>query len=179
VAFGSGGLFNFPSRGTFSYLEGQREDTNSSVSGAPDKILVDVKPSKVRASNDGANSLFFEEGLDYVLFSRQRLIALFEGRVLAARLYRGVGGRKIAKKIHDLGSYRGKPLGACETASALLIETSDGLAIISHRDNSSRFFSCGPTVSLRTFPNSKRYLELATRTSEAGAYLYAVVPQLN
>ena len=177
VTFGSGGLFNFPSRSSFSYLEGQREDTDSSVKGAPDKVLVNVEPAEVSVSDGGSSALFLEEDLDYVLFSRQRLIALSGGRVVAARLNRDIHGRRIAKKVHELGSYEGIPLTACETASSLIIETSDGLVFISHYDALSTFRPCGPTVSIRTFPNSKRYLELATRTSETGAYLVAAMPR--
>ncbi len=177
ATFGSGGLFNFPSRNEFSYLEGQREDTNSSARSVPDKVLVGVEPASVSTSSDGSGSPFLNETLDYILFSRQRLIALLEGRVFAARLYRSIGGRRIAKRVHRIGRYKGKPLTACETTSSLIIETSDGLVAISHKDNTSTFRPCGPTVSIRSFPNSKRYLELATRTSEDGAYLHAAIPR--
>lgn len=176
ATFGYGGLFNFPSRGTFSYLEGQREDTRSSARGVPDKVLVNVEPASVSASTDNLNSLFLKEDLDYVLFSRQRLVALLDGQVFAARLHRARGGRRIAKKVHRLGQYEGTPLTACETSSSLIVETSDGLVTISLYDYSSNFRRCGSTVSIRTFPNSKRYLELITRTSEEGAYLYAAMP---
>jgi len=177
VTFGSGGLFNFPSRSSFSYLEGHREDTDSSIRGTPDKVLVDVEPAEVSASTGGLSSLFLDADLEYVLFSRQRLIALLDGQIIAARLYRDVSGRRIAKKVHKLGHYEGKPLTACETASSLIVETSDGLISVAHADASSRFRQCGPTVSMRTFPNSKRYLELVTRTSESGAYLHAAMPR--
>ena len=39
------------------------------------------------ASNDGSGSPFLKESPDYVLFSRQRLIALLGGRIVAARLH--------------------------------------------------------------------------------------------
>ena len=177
ATFGSGGLFNFTTRQSVSYLEGEREATTSDERGVPEKVLVAVEAAEMSASTDQQRSLFLDDGLDYVLFSRQRLIALRDGRVAASRLHRDEGGRRIANTVHELGRYTGRPLSACETSSMLLIETSSGLFSASLDSDASEFRPCGVTVSLRTFPSSKRYLELAARTAEDATYLYAAIPE--
>lgn len=177
ATFGSGGLFNFASRDMFTFLDGESEASTLQRSRVPDQVLVGVEPVETFASSDEQRSLFLEDGLDYTLFSRQRLIALRDGQLSASRLRRDEYGRRIVNTVHKLGRYQGRPLSVCETSSTVLIETSTGLFSAEGASEGVDFLPVGPTVSLRTFPNSKRYLELVSRTAEDATYLLAAIPK--
>jgi hypothetical protein len=176
--FGIGGLFNYSSRGSVSYFKTLTVENPDKRKNVPNKLIADIQESRILASEDSEspNRVFTEDELDYIYYSHQRLIALHEGEIFATVLRSYANEVRLAKRVNLIGNYVGFPLTACDTSSTTLIETTEGIVTTILESGESLYRPTGPTVSLRTFPRSKRYLNLAIRTDETGAYLFAAVP---
>lgn len=190
ASFSPGGLFNFESRSSFSYfrsqLESPTEDESESdgviVNLEPDTLGVpkdNVKTKSGRHSTNGrdnpSTNVFFEDALDYVFLSRGRLTALQGGWIFSSFVWKSNKTGTLGRKVEKVASpYEGAPISACETSSMFLVETVDGIVSLPSSDHQAPMFrATGPCASLRTFPRSKRYQELAIRTDQEGAVLFA------
>lgn len=177
--YGSGGLFNFTASDSYQYLSGEIWESNANRDDRGTALLVDLEPGHIV---DGAfhNQLSRDE-IDYVLFARRKLIFLADGDIFGVHLSKVPEGRKLSRKRHLLGQYDRSPISISANRSMLMIESDDDIVVCGRNGANDEVeftmmhWNCGPTIALRTFPMSRRYLDLAVRTSETGIDLFTVI----
>ncbi|WP_428116414.1 hypothetical protein [Candidatus Poriferisodalis sp.] len=183
LTYGSGGLFNFTGRSSYQYLNGEILDTSPSDDLNRRSALISLEPAHIIDSTHGQQ--LSDSKIDYVMFARRRLVFLSDGQVLAVSLDKDPLGRKSSQEASVLGYYDRNPISISTTRSMLIIESDEELVICApdYESDDSTYvttrWSCGPTIALRTFPMSRRYLDLAIRTSEAGTHFYGLIAASN
>lgn len=181
--YGSGGLFNFVGRTEYEYLTGNILDDTPLDQAERRSILIDLEPAHVVDST--LDQELSRADIDYIMFSRRQLVFLSDGQIRAVSLDKDPLGRKSSRHPNVLGSYGRNPISISATRSMLIVETDDALVVCVPDVESEetpyvvRHWNCGPTIALRTFPMSRRYLDLALRTSESGTHLYGLIPSNN
>jgi hypothetical protein len=171
-AFGAGSLINFLSRAEFDVL--RVEKTEVTRDGQTQVVASRIARGDFSLPEDEARSVFDPDFADYLFFVRRRLVSLAGGSVYSAILMSRDNTAHLAKTVHLLGSYTGTPIGAALVQDDVLVETSTGLLAIAGERAISKVIDV-PIIALRSYPNSVRYLRMATATHDGGLTLLGLM----
>lgn len=174
--YASGRLLNFRSHSEIELFRG--DVVEASAPRSPNEARVIVGLEAVDEAGDDLLDRFDSADVDFVTSWLGKLLVLAGGRVMSRTLRRRDDRLTAQGQVKTIGHYRGKPLSAVRVRDRLLVETSEELLALSSDDdeagNGYQRVGTGPVVSLRAFPNSKRYRDMAIVTSEAGLNLIGV-----
>ncbi len=167
---GAGSVVNHRSRSEFEFLAGATEDSTSG------RRLTAVKRANVHRSDVAREVLALDDGPDFTLWDRGRLLVFQAGRILSLSVIADEADRRL-NNVRELGRYdaSSRVISATRVGRAFAIETDDSVLLAG--DSEVRTASTGPLVSLRAYPKSHRYLRLMSATSAAGLWLIGIDDQ--
>lgn len=175
--YASGRLLNYRSQSEIELFRGEVVEASAPRSQSEARVIVGL--NAVGGAEEDLLGRFGSTNLEFVTSWRGKLLVLADGRVMSRTLRRRDDRLTAQGQVKTIGQYRGRPLSAVRVRNRLLVETSEELLALSSNDDGAesgyKRIGTGPVVSLRAFPNSKRYRDMAIVTSEAGLNLIGVL----
>lgn len=174
--YASGRLLNFRNGSEIELFRGDIIEATAPRSRGEARVIVGLEA----AEQTGSSLLdrFDSMDVDFVTSWLGKLIVLADGRAMSRTLRRHHDRLAAQGETRTIGHYRGRPLSAVRVRQGLLVETTEELLLVTPEIDGSRReyqrIGTGPIVSLRAFPNSKRYRDMAIATSEEGLNLVGI-----
>ncbi len=169
TAFAGHALVTYDSRNSFEFLEGEVAELHDRP-GATQQRLTKVErettTGSTRSDRSGLRKL--DSALDLVANVGSQFIGLSAGTIYTSRTQGGTS-RRMSKLVR-VGDYSGKALGVNLLAGAPLVETQSSVTLGGGKARQAVLYE-GPAVSVRTYPNSIRYQNLATIVTDDGLLL--------
>jgi hypothetical protein len=171
--YASGRLLNYLSRSEIELFRGALEEARAPGAPRDREVLVDLE----RSDQDARNLLdrFATDDAAVVSSWLSQLVVASRGVVMSRTLRQHEDRLAALGEVRVLGRYDGRPVSVVPVRKHLLVETTEELLAISpnggDRGGAYDRVVSGPVVSLRSFPHSKRYRDMAIATTEAGLNL--------
>lgn len=117
---------------------------------------------------------------DMIASSSGSIMMLIDGDAWSRTLRTRAGDLVVQGPLRPLGHYVGQPVAVAPVGDRLAVETTEDLFIISPDTEFSSgeclSIGIGPVVSMRGFPRSRRYRNVAIASNGVGLNLLAVAP---
>lgn len=163
---GSGSVVNHRSHFDYEFLAATVEETQKGP------VLIGTRKTKMSQSHQIDHQLSDEgQNIEFTLWDQSRLVVFERGVALSVSVMAS-GGQRQLNRIRQVGAYQnliGRVISAARVGRQFAVESDESVAFVSADD--ARRIDTGPIVSLRTYPNSRRYRRLATATSAKGIWL--------
>jgi hypothetical protein len=183
-------LLNYTSRTQFDIYKGLTERISTpdaqhsrrvfasfsrSDQPALDEFMPSIGPAVGRS---GSSSSEDDHGPDFVASWAQRLLVFRDGVVSSRLLRHRKGELRTQGESRDIAHYDGFPISAVPVGDRLVIETSTEIVSLPTDDHDDRgdqltALPTGPVISLRSFPRSRRYLNIGLATGDSGLWIFA------
>ncbi len=174
--YASGRLLNYRSRSEIELFRGDIVDATAPGSPHDGRVIVGLEASE----QEGSNLLEkFDSGdAEFVTSWLGKLVVLSNGLAMSRTLRRHHDRLAVQGDVKTIGRYQGRPVSAVRVRDRLIIETTEELLAVVpsaiESDAGYERIGTGLVVSLRAFPNSKRYRDMAIATSEDGLNLIGI-----
>ena len=181
VEYASGRLLNYLTRSDIELFRGEITDPTQDGSSSGWRVLTGMTSSKSeRESLMGAFNLD-PSSSDLIASSSGSIMILVAGQAWSRTLRARSGRLVVQGPLRPLGHYDGRPIAIAPVADRLAVETTEDLFIVSP-DTESGPGEClrvnvGSIVSMRGFPRSRRYHNVAVASNGVGLNLVGVVPR--
>jgi hypothetical protein len=167
---GYGSIVNHRSRFDYEFLAATTENTEKG------RVLIDTRTANVTRSTYVDNRLSnIGQGIDFTFWDRSRLVVFGNGTALSVSVIVSDNQRRL-NRARKVGEYRGvisRIISAARVEQSFAVESDRSVSFIS--SNRIKSVETGRVVSLRTYPNSRRYQRLTTVTSEQGVWMFGLI----
>ena len=181
VEYASGRLFNYLTRSDIELFRGEITRHARGESSTGWSVLTSMASS--RSEQQSLMSAFSHDSSSYdMVASSSGSIMMFIAGEAWSRTLRTHSDRLVVQgPLRPLGRYVGRPVAVAPVADRLAVETTEDLFIISP-DTEFEAGEClgvgiGSIVSMRGFPRSRRYRNVAVASNGVGLNLVAIAPR--
>jgi len=180
--YASGRILNYQARSDIELFRGTIEDPTVKGSRATG-IMVGAVLAEQEANEFLAG--FDSPDIELVWTGGSRIVALVGGKAIARTFRKHRDKLAVQGRVRTLGAYEGRPLSAVAIRQRLVVETTDEVLALTASDDGDSVpgqatfgferIDTGPVVSLRAFPDSVRYRDLAIATTAQGLNVLGLV----
>ena len=182
VEYASGRLLNYRSRSDIELFRGDvtRSDEKShrSVRRAMTGMSEASDEQAILSRAFGLD----QSAADLITTSSGSIMILANGQAWSRTLRTRAKQLEVQGPLQSLGRYEGRPIAVTPIADRIAVETTEDLFVISP-DGGDASGECvsvgvGPVVSMRGFPRSRRYRNVAIASNDIGLNLIGIVPRV-
>ena len=163
---GYGSVVNHRSRFDNEFLATTVETTQKG------RVLVSTRKANMTPAQDlEAPLIDSDREVEYTFWDQGRLVVFDHGAALSVSVTASEDQRKLSR-VRNVGAYQdvvGRVISAARVGRYFALESDESVAFIAGTE--ARRLDTGPIISMRTYPNSYRYLRLTTATSAKGLWM--------
>lgn len=182
VEYASGRLLNYRSRSDIELFRGDVVRSDETRRSSVRRAMTSMSGASDEQSTLSKAFSLDRSAADLITTSPGSIMILANGQAWSRTLRTRKKQLDVQGPLQSLGRYEGVPIAVTPIADRLAVETTEDLFVISPDtgDASGECVSAGigPAVSMRGFPRSKRYRNVAIATNDLGLNLIGIVPRI-
>ena len=182
VEYASGRLLNYRSQSDIELFRGDVTRSNGKSRSSIQRAMTSMSEASHEQAILSRAFSVDHSSEDLIMTSPGSIMILANGQAWSRRLRTHAKQLVVQGPLQSLGRYEGRPIAVTPIADRVAVETTEDLFVISPEteDTSGECLSAevGPVVSMRGFPRSKRYRNVAIASNDVGLNLIGIVPRI-